>query len=326
MQAALRVLAMLNAERRKYLTRGLGLGVLILAGVTGLLTVIGMVTFMIMRRRMSDPECAAAMAEHGYDIFNLADAGGYFVSVMLEVPVVSPLARLLFVLPIVAVTCLLFSQELANGSLATLLLRPVRRWEVITSKGLVAAMYTLVVVALPVLTAMLIAAPLFGFDSGDIPVECTVEYLSATEAAPIGDSLKHHLASISVLWFGLMPVVSLAALFSVVFRSPIMGIIVTMLAYLLDLVVSVVTGLVGMAANVQVMGQAQGGGDPGAVGPVAKIAHTINQFTLHYNQTALQNWVNDLGQDHWRAFAVMIGITVLAIAATTVIWQRRDIT
>ena len=154
---------------------------------------------------------------------------GFFLVSAFQVPALSLLSSMQFLLPLlVAITAAeLLGVELANGTMPTILLRPVTRPQWLAAKLIVVAAYPFLIMA-AFLVASLIAGSPYGFGSfvggtglGDAGL------LGAGIMQP-GGALRELLQGYAVAALALVPVGLLAVLFTVVFMNAAGGALATL--------------------------------------------------------------------------------------------------
>lgn len=157
------------------------------------------------------------------------DVYGFFLVSAFQVPALSLLSSMQFLLPLlVAITSAeLLGVELANGTMPTILLRPVTRPQWLAAKLVVVAVYPFLILAV-FLVASLIAGSPYGFGSfvggtglGDAGL------LGAGVMQP-GAAFAELLQGYAVAALALVPVGLLAVLFTVVFMNAAGGALATL--------------------------------------------------------------------------------------------------
>ena len=159
-------------------------------------------------------------------IFNVY---GFYLVSAYQVPALSLLSSMQFLLPLlVAITSAeLLGMELSNGTLPTVLLRPVSRSQWLLAKLLVASVYPFAVLALFLVVSLLAGAP-YGYGS-------FVGGTGVGQAGLLGQgtmTAAHALREVSgaylVAAYSLVPVSLLGVLFTVVFMNAAGGALATL--------------------------------------------------------------------------------------------------
>lgn len=157
------------------------------------------------------------------------DVYGFFLVSAFQVPALSLLSSMQFLLPLlIAITAAeLLGVELANGTMPTILLRPVTRPQWLAAKLVVVAVYPALLLAV-FLAASLAAGSPYGFGSfvggtglGDAGL------LGAGVMQP-GDAVVELLRGYGVAALALVPVGLLSVLFTVVFMNAAGGALATL--------------------------------------------------------------------------------------------------
>ena len=154
---------------------------------------------------------------------------GFFLVSAFQVPALSLLSSMQFLLPLlIAITAAeLLGVELSNGTMPTILLRPVTRPQWLAAKLLVVAVYPLVLMVVFLLASLLAGSP-YGFGSfvggtglGDAGL------LGAGVMQP-GEAIAELLRGYGVAALALVPVGLLSLLFTVVFMNAAGGALATL--------------------------------------------------------------------------------------------------
>lgn len=156
---------------------------------------------------------------------------GFFLVSAFQVPALSLLSSMQFLMPLlVAITAAeLLGVELSNGTMPTILLRPVTRPQWLAAKLVVVAIYPFIIMAVFLVASLLAGSP-YGFGSfvggtglGDAGL------LGAGVMQP-GMALGELLQGYTVAAVALIPVALLAVLFTVVFMNAAGGALATLSA------------------------------------------------------------------------------------------------
>jgi len=154
---------------------------------------------------------------------------GFFLVSAFQVPALSLLSSMQFLLPLlIAITAAeLLGVELSNGTMPTILLRPVTRPQWLAAKLLVVAVYPLLLMAVFLLASLLAGSP-YGFGSfvggtglGDAGL------LGAGVMQP-SEAVAELLRGYAIAALALIPVGLLSVLFTVVFMNAAGGALATL--------------------------------------------------------------------------------------------------
>ena len=222
---------------------------------------------------------------------------------------------------ILLLAAILWAEDFSLGTMAMIFVRPVARWKVFASKGVVAWGVGLMSLSLALVTGLALGAVLLGF-SGDVghlyriyPVGWMAEAPASASALPTalgaGTRLLHILQTLGVGVLLLGPVVALAAFVASVARSPVWTLSGAMVLLVVDAFLFVFTAGWGKS-------------------------------TLRYNDVAaaLSEWTisgcwwvliklrgsADLFAEGWQAMLVTGGWTVLLGGLALWLFLKRDVT
>jgi ABC-2 type transport system permease protein len=105
------------------------------------------------------------------------------------------------------------SQEMATGSIKSLIIAPVRRWKIFTAKVLSLVSVSLIATILLYLVMILTHGLMFGFSSGQPYI-----FASHGQAGALSFAI-YQLASLLVRWISVLVFIALALMLSVVTRN-----------------------------------------------------------------------------------------------------------
>ncbi|MBX3142692.1 MAG: ABC transporter permease [Trueperaceae bacterium] len=157
------------------------------------------------------------------------DVYGFFLVSGYQVPALSLLSSMQFLLPLlVAITAAeLLGVEMANGTLPTILLRPVTRPQWLAAKLVVVAAYPFIVLLLFLLASLAAGIP-FGFGSFIGGTGLGESGLIGHGVMQPGTALAELLSAYAVAATALVPIGLLSVLFTVLFMNAAGGALATL--------------------------------------------------------------------------------------------------
>ncbi len=157
------------------------------------------------------------------------DVYGFFLVSGYQVPALSLLSSMQFLLPLlVAITAAeLLGVEMANGTLPTILLRPVTRPQWLAAKLIVVAVYPFIVLLLFLLASLAAGIP-FGFGSFIGGTGLGEAGLLGHGVMQPGAALAELVSAYAVAAIALVPIGLLSVLFTVLFMNAAGGALATL--------------------------------------------------------------------------------------------------
>lgn len=154
---------------------------------------------------------------------------GFYLVSAYQVPALSLLSSMQFLLPLlVAITAAeLLGTEISNGTLQTILLRPVSRSQWLLAKLIVASVYPFAVLALFFIVSLLAGAP-YGYGSFVGGTGLGQAGLLGQGTMAAGHALRQVVGAYLVAAYSLVPVSLLGILFTVLFMSAAGGALATL--------------------------------------------------------------------------------------------------
>ncbi|MEJ2288048.1 MAG: ABC transporter permease [Deinococcales bacterium] len=154
---------------------------------------------------------------------------GFYLVSAYQVPALGLLSSMQFLLPLlVAITAAeLLGMELSNGTLQTILLRPVSRSQWLLAKLIVVSVYPFAVLALFFIVSLLAGAP-YGYGSFVGGTGLGQAGLLGQGTMAAGHALREVAGAYLVAAYSLVPVSLLGVLFTVLFMSAAGGALATL--------------------------------------------------------------------------------------------------
>lgn len=154
---------------------------------------------------------------------------GQIIVSSYQVPGLALLSSMQFFLPLlVAITSAeLLGTEIANGTLPTILLRPVTRSQWLFAKVIVAAVFPFALLLLLLITSLLAGAP-YGYGGFFGGTGVGQGGLAGVGILPAGAALGELMGAYLIAAYSLVPISLLAILFAVLFMNAASGALATM--------------------------------------------------------------------------------------------------
>lgn len=154
---------------------------------------------------------------------------GFFLVSAYQVPALSLLSSMQFLLPLlVAITAAeLLGMEIANGTLPTVLLRPVTRPQWLAAKLVVVAVYPFLILAVFLLASLVAGTP-FGFGSFIGGTGLGEAGLLGQGVMSAGAAIAELVSAYAVAAVALVPIGLLSVLFTVLFMNAAGGALATL--------------------------------------------------------------------------------------------------
>ena len=210
----------------------------------------------------------------------------------------------LFVIPILILTASVLGMEYGWGTLRTTLARGVGRWQLLSGKLIMltgAAIGAVIVIALLTAISSLIAGVVPPGEEGSLVAGDGGEWLDAVKG-------------LAKLAFALAPYVALGVFLAVLTQSSAQGMALSMGYYILELIIAPILG--GIADWLE------------KVLDIALLGQNAGEWMSTGDRTTAQQALGTVVDqaDTLRAFFLLLAYTVVLVAASIWIFQRRDVT